>query len=353
MKKLPSRLVALLLVPCFLADPVTAFALSERPSCDRTGQDHAARPISPAIFEQDALMLALGAALFAHGHPPIPEEAFLNTYDLIKAHFSTLHHTTIPAALLLAASLVPLMSAFETAHPTIYVIKLHKMIMELARTRVHEIDGKILILNLDSHDDFALKSLRFSYDDDSVGYTELHGGNWGMHLERLEKLGYYVWLPAYIDGLRLWVSGGNWQERWAGILDKIKTKLAEGDVKEIWLSIDADAYSLRDVEEWDRPERTLPGPVDKSEAEIRADLMSLKRHLDESGLPINRIVIVESATYLNVPDPDVAGYIERLNQIVKSTFLESNLFQFAIQWLSRQLHPIQPVHRPRSLLVSA
>src|SRR4051812_12728021 len=78
MPRPPSRACALLLIPCLLADPVLgSFAVNPAVS-SRCLASHSA---TEAVFEQNALMLMLGAGLFAaYQHGWTHHLPFLNVF---------------------------------------------------------------------------------------------------------------------------------------------------------------------------------------------------------------------------------------------------------------------------------
>src|SRR5207302_5538868 len=130
-----------------------------------------------------------------------------------------------------------------------------------------------------------------------------------------EKIGYYVWLRSYFNPntKQSSITKENWfaPHVKGKISEEVSQKLRLGDVKEIWLSIDADAFSLRDVIDWGREKPTRPGYFDMDEAAIKKDLEDLRQFLNLNRISPRRIVLAESETYLNKRENETPAFIRQ------------------------------------------
>jgi hypothetical protein len=188
----------------------------------------------------------------------------------------------------------------------------HGEIVGLIRDRVRELEGgKILVLNLDSHDDRALTS---------------PSGSWGQQIED-EGLGYYIWFPSYYQADETTPSIENWsspttQRR---LLQNIRATLQDSEIKEIWLTLDADTYSLRTPisdesdDEW-LPRYAWHSIYDFEPPVIARDLQKLKDFLVTHGVSLNRIVVANSRRFINREKQALDNYLDFLRHLVQFIF---------------------------------
>ena len=200
---------------------------------------------------------------------------------------------------------------------SLQTITLHDEIIDMLKARTRELSGRILVLNLDSHNDFDTGP--------KIGSRLIPGtGNWGIRVEKL-CAAKYLWLKSFFLHPRFsldnWASPANLSAFLTQFFQVI-TDHRNYDIKEIWLTIDADAYSLRHRNDWERIDFSGRRGMDMREDAIRMDLANLKTVLDYYRIPVSFIVLATSPGYLNKSKEQIPGFIRLLSRIISNIFIQ-------------------------------
>lgn len=194
----------------------------------------------------------------------------------------------------------------------------HHEIMEELKSFQHVINFregvtvKVLVLNFDSHNDQG-------YGDNNY----LHRGNWAFLAEK-NGLARVVHFQSYYRdngasaGAQKDEFNWNTEARRASLLREITSILKGEEIREIWLSIDFDAFSLN------QPITYEPGWTSRVfhlEIErVKAELLALKGFLGENKIGIHRVLRFSSPTYLNLPEENKHLYIQAVDTEIKRIF---------------------------------
>jgi hypothetical protein len=171
--------------------------------------------------------------------------------------------------------------------------------------------GKVLVLNYDAHHDFGYDSLEHPLV-----------GNWA-HFAQKEGLARVVHIPSYFyDSPRnIFASRSeiNWNTpaRRDSISKEIAAILSGEKIRQVWLTIDFDAFSLRQM---DRYDEAIVKVYHFTSKEAKADLLSLKDFLAGCGMKIDLIAPCSSVEWLNLPLAKIPSWVERIEGTIREVF---------------------------------